>query len=157
MTPTAQQWIDESSTFSTADGNRISFRRNGSGPTILLLHGFPTWSYDYAEVATELASDHDVITFDFLGYGASDKPRNHEYTVGAAADVVQDLLAHLKVDHVSLVLHDFGGIVGQELLDRSLPFTIDAVYMLNSGIVYSEYRPTIVQKLLATPVVWSRS
>jgi pimeloyl-ACP methyl ester carboxylesterase len=122
-----------------------------------MLHGFPTWSYDYAEVATDLAADHDVITFDFLGYGASDKPNPYEYSVAESADVVEDLAAHLHLDSVRLVIHDYGGIVGQELIGRAqagqLGFTIDSVVLLNCGIVYSAYRPRRMQKLLILPVI----
>jgi pimeloyl-ACP methyl ester carboxylesterase len=124
---------------------------------VLLLHGFPTWSYDYAEVATDLAADHDVITMDFLGYGASDKPDSYQYSVAESADTVEDLVAHLNLTSARLVAHDYGGIVGQELIDRAnrgeLPFTIDHLTMLNCGIVYSAYRPTRLQKLLIRPVI----
>jgi len=75
-------------------GHRIAFRRRGTGPTALLLHGFPTWSCDYAEVATDLAADHNVITMDFLGYGASDKPDSYQYSVAESADTVEDLVVH---------------------------------------------------------------
>jgi len=123
----------------------------------LLLHGFPTWSYDYAEVASDLARDHDVITLDFLGYGASDKPNPYQYSVAESADIVEDLAAHLGVKSTRLVIHDYGGIVGQELVDRAnkgqLDFAIDSIVMLNCGIVYSAYRPTRAQKLLIMPVV----
>ena len=58
---------------------------------------------------------------------------------------------------VRLVIHDYGGIVGQELVDRAnrgqLSFTIDSLIMLNSGIVYSAYRQTRLQKLLILPVI----
>jgi len=122
-----------------------------------MLHGFPTWSYDYADVAHDLARDHDVITLDFLGYGASDKPNPYEYSVAESADTVEDLAAHLHLDSVRLVAHDYGGIVAQELLDRALAgrlgFTIDSLVMLNSGVVYSAYRPTRMQKLLILPVI----
>ena len=67
---------------------------------MLLLHGFPTWSYDYVDVATDLAADHDVVTLDFLGYGASDKPNPYEYSVAESADVVEDLVAHLGLESV---------------------------------------------------------
>jgi len=73
--PSAQEWIDQCETLVSRRGHRNAFRRRGQGPTVLMLHGFPTWSYDYAEVAADLAADHDVITLDFLGYGALDKPR----------------------------------------------------------------------------------
>jgi pimeloyl-ACP methyl ester carboxylesterase len=153
----AREWIDQCQTLVTRRGHRIAFRRRGQGPVVLMLHGFPTWSYDYAEVADDLARDHDVITLDFLGYGASDKPSPYEYSVAESADTVEDLAAHLQLDSGRLVAHDYGGIVAQELLDRALagqlPFTVSSVVMLNSGIVYSAYRPTRMQKLLILPVI----
>ena len=155
--PRAAEWIAENDTLVSRRGHRIAFRRRGAGPTLLLLHGFPTWSYDYAEVASDLARDHDVITLDFLGYGASDKPNPYEYSVAESADIVEDLTAHLGVKSTRLVIHDYGGIVGQELVDRAnrgqLGFAIDSIVMLNCGIVYSAYRPTRSQKLLTLPVV----
>jgi pimeloyl-ACP methyl ester carboxylesterase len=155
--PRAAEWIAENDTMVSRRGHQIAFRRRGTGPTVLLLHGFPTWSYDYAEVATDLAADHNVITMDFLGYGASDKPAVYQYSVAESADTVEDLVAHLNLTSVRLVVHDYGGIVGQELVDRAnrggLPFTIDHLTMLNSGIVYSAYRPTRLQKLLIRPVI----
>ena len=155
--PRAAEWIAENDTLVSRRGHRIAFRRCGVGPTLLLLHGFPTWSYDYAEVASDLARDHDVITLDFLGYGASEKPNPYEYSVAESADIVEDLTAQLDVKSVRLVIHDYGGIVGQELVDRAnrgqLSFTIDSLIMLNSGIVYSAYRPTRLQKLLIQPVI----
>jgi pimeloyl-ACP methyl ester carboxylesterase len=153
----ARKWIHECETLTSRRGHRIAFRRRGQGPVVLMLHGFPTWSYDYADIANDLASDHDVITLDFLGYGASDKPNPYDYSVAESADIVEDLAAHLHLDSVQLVAHDYGGIVGQELIDRALagqlPFTISSVVMLNSGIVYSAYRPTRMQKLLIRPVL----
>lgn len=155
--PRAAEWIAENDTLVSRRGHRIAFRRCGVGPTLLLLHGFPTWSYDYAEVASDLARDHDVITLDFLGYGASEKPNPYEYSVAESADIVEDLTAQLNVKSVRLVTHDYGGIVGQELVDRAnrgqLSFAIDSLIMLNSGIVYSAYRPTRLQKLLIQPVI----
>jgi pimeloyl-ACP methyl ester carboxylesterase len=155
--PRAGEWIAENDALLSRRGHRIAYRRRGAGPTVLLLHGFPTWSYDYAEMASDLAVDHDVITMDFLGYGASDKPSSYAYSVAESADTVEDLVAHLGLTSVRLVVHDYGGIVGQELLDRTnqgrLGFSIEDVTMLNCGIVYSAYRPTRMQKLLILPVV----
>ncbi|WP_292988743.1 alpha/beta hydrolase [Mycobacterium sp.] len=153
----ATEWIAQNHTLISRRGHSIAYRRSGTGPTVLLLHGFPTWSYDYAELADDLSADHDVLTFDFLGYGASDKPDHYRYSVTESADTVEDLVAHLAVTSVRLVVHDYGGIVGQELVDRAnhgrLPFAIDDVTILNSGIVYSAYRPTRMQKLLILPVI----
>jgi len=155
--PRARDWIAQCETLVSRQGHRLAFRRQGTGPTVVLLHGFPTWSYDYAAVATDLARDHDVITLDFLGYGASDKPNPYEYSVTESADSVEDLMASLKSSSAHFVVHDYGGIVGQELVGRQLagrlPFRITALTVLNCGIVYSAYRPTRVQKLLNTPVI----
>ncbi|KAH8892229.1 alpha/beta hydrolase [Thozetella sp. PMI_491] len=138
-------------------GHRLAFRRRGSGPAVILLHGFPTWSHDYSAVATDLSSDHDVTTLDFLGYGASDKPNPYEYSVAESADSVEDLVTLLGLSSVNLVVHDYGGIVGQELVDRQLsdklPFSIARLTVLNCGIIYSAYRPTLLQKLLITPIL----
>ena len=154
-TPTAREWIAQCETLVSRRGHRLAFRRRGAGPTVVLLHGFPTWSYDYAAVATDLGHDHDVITLDFLGYGASDKPSPYQYSVAESADSVEDLMALLGLSSAHFVVHDYGGIVGQELVDRQLagrlPFGIAALTVLNCGIVYSAYRPTRLQKLLNTP------
>lgn len=153
----ASAWIAECETLTTRKGHHVAYRRRGAGPTIVLLHGFPTWSYDYAAVAEDLELDHDVVTLDFLGYGASDKPNPYAYSVAESADTVEDLLALLDIASPHLVVHDYGGIVGQELLDRqqsgTLPFRITSLAILNCGIVYSAYRPTMLQRLLAVPLV----
>lgn len=155
--PGAAAWIQENETLISRRGHHIAFRRRGAGPPVLLLHGFPTWSYDYAAVAADLATDHHVITLDFLGYGASDKPNPYDYSVAESADTVEDLVTHLGVGSLRLVVHDYGGIVGQELIDRAnrgrLGFGIDGLVVMNSGIVYSAYRPTRLQRLLMLPVV----
>ncbi|RMZ79590.1 hypothetical protein DV737_g3330, partial [Chaetothyriales sp. CBS 132003] len=155
--PRAGEWIAECEMLVSRRAHHLAFRRRGTGPTVVLLHGFPTWSYDYSAVATDLASDHDIITLDFLGYGASDKPNPYQYSVAESADSVEDLLAFLSLSSVHLVVHDYGGIVGQELADRQLsgklPFRITSLTVLNCGIVYKAYRPTFVQKLLSTPVL----
>ncbi|WP_422741903.1 alpha/beta fold hydrolase [Mycobacterium sp. WMMD1722] len=152
----AQQWIGECETFTSRRGHRIAYRRRGHGPTVLLLHGFPTWSYDYAEAACDLAADRTVVTVDFLGYGASDKPRPYTYSVAESADIVEDLGRHLQLRSVCLVAHDYGGIVAQELVDRiatgRLGFDVRSIIALNFGMVYSAYRPTRLQKALALPI-----
>jgi len=155
--PSAAEWIADCAYFNTPQGHRIAYWTEGAGPDLVLLHGFPTWSYDYAEARSDLARDHRVIGLDFLGYGASDKPRRHDYSVTASADAVEALLTRLGIGRATLVIHDYGGIVGQELLDRDragrLSFRIDGVHLLNCGIVYAAYRPTRAQRALATPLI----
>jgi pimeloyl-ACP methyl ester carboxylesterase len=156
-TSAAERWIGEYEYLTTPRGHRIAYRRRGSGPTVLLVHGFPTWSIDWVDVAHDLERDHDVITLDLLGYGASDKPDPYDYSVEESADTVEHLLAELGVTEVDLVVHDYGSIVGQEVLDRHgrgvLGVGLRTVTVLNGGIVYAAYRPTRLQRLLITPVL----
>jgi pimeloyl-ACP methyl ester carboxylesterase len=74
-----------------------------------------------------------------------------------SADIVEELVAHLSLDGVDRVVHDYGAIVGQELLDRrrrdALGFAVRSVTVLNRAIVYSAYRPTTLQKPLIKPVL----
>ncbi|TPG16756.1 alpha/beta hydrolase [Sphingomonas koreensis] len=151
----ATEWVAGGDYFDVSAG-KLFYRDQGAGPALVLLHGFPTWSYDWAEVAANLAVDHRIVTLDFPGYGFSAK-QGVDFSVGGSADAVEQLLAHLGIAHVGLVIHDYGGIVGQELLDRRarglLSFKVDVVHVLNNGIVYAAYRPALVQKMLATPFI----
>ncbi|WP_411084644.1 alpha/beta fold hydrolase [Streptomyces sp. cmx-18-6] len=153
----AERWIAECETLKTSTGHRIAYRRRGRGATVLMLHGFPTWSYDFAAVAADLAADHEALTLDLPGYGMSAKPNPYAYSVAEAADTVEEVVRHLGPEEVDLVVHDYGAIVGQELLDRrrrgALGFEVRSVTILNCAIVYSAYRPTSLQKLLMKPVL----
>lgn len=155
-TPSASAWVAGGRYLDTSAG-RIFYRDSGSGPVLVLLHGFPTWSYDWAEVATILDDRFRIVTLDFPGYGFSDKHGAVDFSVSGAADAVEALLRHLGIGEATLGVHDFGGIVGQELLDRRrrghLSFAVEGVHVLNNGIVYAAYRPTRAQKMLALPIV----
>ena len=72
MTRLEQWWAGGS--FVEIGGHRYFTRVAGEGETLVFLHGFPTSSHDWADVFLDLAHDHRCITFDYLGYGASDKP-----------------------------------------------------------------------------------
>lgn len=90
-----------------------------AGPPVLLLHGFPTCSYDWRHVVPALRAAREVIVFDFLGFGLSGKP-DRRYGLRLHADTAAAVVAHLGVSEVDLVTHDMGDSVGGELLARSL-------------------------------------
>lgn len=83
----------------------------GSGQAIVLLHGWPTNSRLWTSQVEALRDDHKVITFDWLGFGASDKPRDHHYTFTAKKEVLATVLSELleEGEKVTLVAHDIGG------------------------------------------------
>ncbi|TDG96247.1 hypothetical protein EPR50_G00238020 [Perca flavescens] len=100
---------------------RDSYGALGSSDVVILLHGFPTSSFDWNKIWEPLTQRfHRVIALDFLGFGFSDKPRPHRYSIFEQASVV-GALAHLRLrnQRVTLVSHDYGDTVALELLFRS--------------------------------------
>ena len=129
----------------------VFVRDGGQGSTLLLLHGFPASSYEWAQLWPVLTAHHRVIAPDFLGFGASDKPRRHRYRVTEQADLVEALLAELDVSSPDVVTYDYGAIVTQELLARGFP--LGRVIFSNAGLFPHLYRPRPIQKLAIAPVI----
>ena len=86
------EWRDGGRWLTTAAGKVFARSAPGDGPTILLLHGYPSSSYDYRNVVPHLAG-RAWLTLDFLGFGLSDKPRPHRYSLFEQADIVQTVVA----------------------------------------------------------------
>ena len=132
-------------------------RVSGSGQWVTFLHGFPTCSWDWATVADSLGSDYRVLLPDLLGYGDSDKPSAHKYSLVEAADSVERLWRHFGVRETRLVAHDIGGSVAQELLARQLEarlaVQLTRVVFLNAALYHGLSRPRPVQRLLSHRVI----
>lgn len=149
------QW-KESGNYCTIRGHQIFYRIEGTGQPLLLLHGFPTNSWDWHKIYPVLKLKFQVVTLDLLGFGFSDKPTDHEYSLFEQADIVEELLEELNIKNAALMAHEYGGAVLQELLTRqqsgSLHFRINRAIMLNGGLFHSVYKPKLIQKLLNTPL-----
>lgn len=134
-------------------GRRIFVRRRpGDGPPLLLLHGFPSSSYDFRALLDELPG-RAAIAFDFLGFGLSDKPLDHDYTLGWQADLAE----HVAPDEpVEIVAHDIGTSVATELMARAIEgrpaMDITSITLLNGSILQDVASPTLGQRILASPV-----
>lgn len=135
----------------TVGGRRLFVHRTGAGPAILLLHGFPASSFEWAALEPQLAARHEVTAFDFLGYGASEKPPGHTYSVFEQADLTQALLTDLGIADVTLVAYDYGAIVATELLARR-DERLRRCVLLNAGLFADQYRPRLTQRLSLMPV-----
>jgi pimeloyl-ACP methyl ester carboxylesterase len=133
----------------------IFVRRMGAGPTLTLLHGFPSSSHDWAKVAPALAERHALLAPDFLGFGASDKPADHDYSLIEQADLVEALWARDGVTSTTVAAHDYAVSVAQELLARraegALAVDLVAVHLLNGGLYPDVHRPQPVQTALLDP------
>lgn len=110
------------------DGIRIAAETRGSGPAVLLLHGYPETKAMWDAVAEALAADHTVVAADLRGYGDSGKPRDASY---AKRDMARDqllLMRELGHDSFAVIGHDRGGRVGHRLaLDHPEAVTALAV------------------------------
>lgn len=127
----------------------------GDGPPVLLLHGFPTASWDWHRVWPALARKHRLVAPDLIGFGHSAKPAEFPYSIRAQADLCEDLLDAAGVSRFSILAHDYGVTVAQELLARCLDADgcqgARSVLFLNGGLFPEVYRPRLVQRLLAGP------
>jgi pimeloyl-ACP methyl ester carboxylesterase len=134
---------------------QVFVARRGSGPSMTLLHGFPSSSHDWAKIAPALAERHSLLMADFLGFGASEKPAEHEYSLHEQTDLVQSLWAREGVDETTLLAHDYAVSVTQELLARraegKLDVELHAVHLLNGGLYPELHRRQPTQDALLHP------
>jgi pimeloyl-ACP methyl ester carboxylesterase len=102
-------------------GLRLHFIDEGSGEPVVMLHGNPTWSFSYRHLIEALRDSHRTIVPDLIGCGLSDKPDDsrYAYTLASRVDDLEFLLDSLGLDReLTLVMHDWGGIIGMTYAAR---------------------------------------
>ncbi len=128
---------------------------DGAGPTVLLLHGFPSSSYDFRDVVARLG-DRPWLTLDFLGFGLSDKPRPHRYSLMEQADIVEQVVRRSVDGPVVLIAHDMGTSVATELLARDLAgelsFDLRRGVLTNGSVIIDRASLRPSQKVLRGPL-----
>jgi pimeloyl-ACP methyl ester carboxylesterase len=124
-------------------------------PPLLLIHGYPTASYDWVRVWPRLAARNSLYALDLLGFGRSAKPRATRYPIALQADLCMALLEEFGVASPHVLAHDYGDTVAQELLarEREGRLHIASMVFLNGGLFPETHRARPIQKLLATPVI----
>ncbi len=138
----------------THDGQRIDVhRRVGGAPLLLLLHGFPTSSFDWHYVLVQ-DRQHAAVSFDYPGLGCSEKPADGDYSVARVAELAVRLVQeHGEGRSVAIVAHDLGVSVAAELMARDLEGQVGlelvGALLLNGGVVPGEAAREFGEKLLA--------
>lgn len=99
----------------TSSGGELAYHDEGSGPAVLLLHGFPLTSHLWRRLTPALAARHRVLVPDLLGLGDSERPVDARLDIRAQAGYMSELLDHLDVDRVAVVGHSTGGGIAQLL------------------------------------------
>jgi haloalkane dehalogenase len=146
-------------TVARKDGHRINARefnpaKKGQGPTLVMMHGFPDNQHLYDLLVPKLSAQYHVVTFDFLGWGVSDKPNPFVYNVASQRADLEAVVQQLKLDQVVLVLHDLSGQSGIDwALDNEAQTS--ALVLLNT---YYSPMPSLVApeaiQFYATPSIF---
>ncbi len=143
--------------------HRVFYRRSSreaadftARPVLLLIHGFPTASWDWSAMWADLATRFTLIAPDLLGMGFSAKPQNYVYNISDQADLCEELLSRLNVGRYHILAHDYGDTVAQELLarahDGSARMELASICFLNGGLFAETHRPLFSQRLLVSPL-----
>jgi len=139
-------------------GHRIFYvdTKSAHKETIVLIHGFPTSSWDWVKMWDALAAGYRLVAMDMLGFGYSDKPDPHEYSIHEQADIVESLIEQLSLDTFHVLAHDYGDTVAQELLARQNEGTgigaWTSICFLNGGLFPETHQALLIQKLLLSPL-----
>jgi haloalkane dehalogenase len=133
------------------DGLRITYRELGTGPAVLLLHGWPTSSHLWRQVMVPIAQTNRAVAVDLPGFGASDKPLDRRYGFALFERTIDVLLAELGIDQTAIAVHDLGGPVGVHWAIRN-PRRVTRLALLNT-LLYPELSEAVVEfvRLLRNP------
>ncbi len=148
-----EQWQARGARHSVGGRNVFAVDTGGADrPTLVVLHGYPTSSHDYAGVLPALAARYRVIVHDHLGFGLSAKPRDYPYTLHAQTDVALQLWQQLGVREAHVVAHDYGTSVATELLARwnegTRPIRFTSMTLCNGSVHIERAKLRLIQKLL---------
>lgn len=159
-----QGWFEAGESLSFR-GHSIFYRRSADfaasqNPVLVLIHGFPTASFDWQALWPTLAERYRLLAPDLLGYGFSAKPLTHDYSIPEQADLIEHLLEAHGVGDWHCLAHDVGDTVAQELLAREIERRaadgsrrrLLSLALLNGGLFVETQRPRLMQKLLRSPL-----
>lgn len=134
-------------------GREVFYHIDGpeGAPYLLLLHGFPTASYDFHAILPALRERYRVICHDHLGFGFSEKPRDYSYSLVEQAEIALGLWLHLGVKSGHLLAHDYGTSVATEVICRVVrglsPVGLKSLTLSNGSVYIHLAKLTITQKL----------
>lgn len=114
-------------------GHRMHFLDEGAGQPLLMLHGNPTWSFYYRNLVLGLRGQYRCIVPDHVGCGLSDKPADWSYTILDHTTNVCELIQNLNLNNITLVVHDWGGIIGY-LAALRLPERFHRFVVFNTAV-----------------------
>lgn len=159
---TLKEWQQQGQ-LETINGQQIFTRQGGDkeSPVLVLIHGYPSASWDWEGMWAALTARYYVITLDMLGFGLSAKPKKANYLITEQADIFKAYLNKLNISAYHILAHDYGDTVAQELLARQVNKKenvsknephINSICFLNGGLFPETHKPVLIQKLLLSPL-----
>ena len=139
-------------------GHRVFFREDGrpDADVLVLIHGFPTASWDWEALWPQLTRRFRVLAPDLIGFGFSAKPPDYDYSLIDQASLIEALLSRQGVASYHVLAHDYGDSVAQELLarqaDAGIRPRLRSVAFLNGGLFPETHRPVLIQRMLMSPL-----
>jgi pimeloyl-ACP methyl ester carboxylesterase len=122
-------------------GQRVNFTIAGQGPPVVLIHGVAGRAAQWDQIVQLLAEHHTVVAPDLLGHGESAKPRG-DYSLGAHASGIRDLLVGLNIAHASIVGHSLGGGIAMQFAYQ-FPERCERLVLVSSGGLGEEVHPML--------------
>lgn len=122
------------------DGLRYHYIDEGSGPTLLMVHGNPTWSFAWRNLIKALSPHYRVLAVDHIGCGLSDKPQNYAYRLQHHVANLERFVTELDLRDVTLFAHDWGGAIGMGVA-AALPDRFSRFVLFNTAAFRSTRIP----------------
>jgi pimeloyl-ACP methyl ester carboxylesterase len=125
------------------DGMTLNYRELGSGPPVLLLHGWPTSSYLWRNVMPAIARQNCVIALDLPGFGGSDKPVDLRYDFDLFNRALDGFVDKLEMDPLGIAVHDLGGPIALHWMLRNSG-RVSRLALLNT-LLYPDFPPDLIE------------
>ncbi len=152
-------WLDRTaypfkSNIFEVNGHQLHYIDEGTGETILFVHGTPSWSFDYRNIIKSLKNHYRCIAIDHIGFGLSDKPEHYDYSTKNHSNTLEKFILDKQLQDITLVVHDFGGSIGLNFAIHH-PEKIQHLVILNSWLWSNKTDPDFIKfsKMLKSPLL----
>jgi haloalkane dehalogenase len=152
-------WLDRNEYPFTANyypvhGYKLHYIDEGSGETLLFVHGTPSWSFDFRHIIKALRDQHRCIAIDHIGFGLSDKPEKYDYSTARHSATLEQFMLDQQLRDITLIVHDFGGPIGLQVAIRH-PHLFRRIVIFNSWMWSSEAEADFIRikKMLKSPLL----
>jgi pimeloyl-ACP methyl ester carboxylesterase len=152
-------WLDQTeypfkSNYLSMNGYKLHYIDEGTGPTLLFVHGTPSWSFEYRNCIKGLSSSYRCIALDHIGFGLSDKPEKYDYSTINHSRTLERFILEKNLSDTTLIVHDFGGPIGLNVAINH-PERFNKLVIINSWLWSSEKDPDFkkLKRVLKNPLL----